>query len=68
MKASASEVPGFPCPQCGNRVHIDLGEFLRTSEVTCSYCLLRLSIDRKASDGFAARMQSPPIMRGGKDR
>ncbi|NIJ64153.1 hypothetical protein FHR20_001084 [Sphingomonas leidyi] len=63
-----NEVPGFPCPQCGKLVHIDFAEFLRTGEATCSYCLLRLSIDRKASDAFVETMRSPPIMRGGKGR
>lgn len=43
------QVPGMTCPQCGKFIPTTITELLTSGHLRCSYCLLKLNIDRYKS-------------------
>lgn len=43
--SSQARVPGFGCPQCGERIVVDIASLLTKSDLTCSSCALVLKME-----------------------
>lgn len=40
---------GLPCPECGTRIAVELGQLLAIGKVVCPQCSLELVVDQEKS-------------------
>ena len=48
MADSSADVPGMPCPNCGERIVVTMGQLLAGREIACK-CGLILRVDEQRS-------------------
>lgn len=53
---SISKNPGLNCPECTNRIPVDIKMLIHSNAITCPSCNLELEVDREKSEGALAAL------------
>ena len=61
-------VRGFPCPECGDTIQVDVARLLSSAPFFCSGCGLRLQLDAGSSAGAMEAMRHYQAAMGHAER